>query len=83
MLSGFSRTVIRRTCLKLRDVSPEPITHEIIEIVQQSRTPHINMWIVRLVGSIATLEIEGSWFRIGPRALHQRKGCKSVLILQK
>jgi hypothetical protein len=24
------------------------------------------MWIVRLVGSIATLEIEGSWFRIGP-----------------
>jgi len=43
----------------LRDVSPEPITHEIIEIVQQARTPRLcasTMWIVRLVGSVATLE---------------------------
>jgi hypothetical protein len=40
MLSGFSRTVILRTCLKLRDVSPGSIIYEIIEIVQQSRTPH-------------------------------------------
>jgi hypothetical protein len=28
-----------RTCLKLRDVLPVSITHEIIEIVQQSRGP--------------------------------------------
>jgi hypothetical protein len=38
------------------DVSPEPITHEIIEIVQQPRTPCLRastMWIVRLVGSVA------------------------------
>jgi hypothetical protein len=47
----------------LRVVSPEPITHEIIEIAQQPRTPRIRasiMWIGRLVGSIATLELKAA-----------------------
>jgi hypothetical protein len=39
------------------------ITHEIIEIVQQPRTLRLRastMWIVRLVGSVATLELKAA-----------------------
>lgn len=61
-------------CLKLRDVSPEadhPWNHRDRAAAPRAAPPCITMWIVRLVGSIATLELKATGPEYGPGALNE------------